>query len=782
MSNAWASKGVVGRWRAPFVLLLATLAVFFQAVFSSEAFSARDVQRSYYPLKTYWAERVSHGELPQWFPFDGMGQPYISMLVSAALHPLNALYLFFSPENALKWGLLLSYFFAALGAHGLGRRLGLSSSSALVAACTYAFSGYLVSLSNNPHYVAAAAALPWVLWWAHVYLFEGTAGSLFAGAASLALVALAGDPQNFVVASALVAALILLKPKAERFIALRRTAILLAAGAALAAPQIFPALAVRKHIAAQSYSLDAALSWSGHPLRIFEWLGGSLWLDGSGQRMLPGLAKAFDASHEAAWVDSQYLSPLVAVLVFTALGIAGFRTRARGWMFGWFFLLILWLGKHLPVAGLFHALPVWSSFRYPEKLTPWLILGLALVAGLGLERVLTDALARRRAMLASASVGGALLLVAVVEAWAGWPSSSVSTWAALSTFEQAQLHSNLSGNLIISTAVCGLFAALIYLSKAKPSLLPFLGSPLVLHLVLQGAGLYWLVPAEDLRAQPELMRHIVPSEGTRARVLSRVGSAVVPDGFSGMTIPAFMALTTAESFRPLTPSRWDVESLTPYLPAAHRALDKSEEQLEAFAPLWGTKYWVGRTTDPSPENTTELANSPELKLTLRQFTEARPRAYLSLSAGKDLDATGALTTEQARELARTSPVRSRIHPAPATGSAPPDVGASLGTVRWRQYEPEHIELDVNASYDGYLVVNDAAHPGWTATVDGQPATLLTANDVARAVALTKGSHQVAMTFSTPGLRPGLAMAGIALLGLFAFFGFAVRRGRRVDAL
>ena len=162
------------RWIRPALLLfLLTLVVFARAAFSSDAFSARDVQRSYYPLKMYWAERVSHGELPQWFPYDGMGQPYISALVSAALHPLNVLYLVFSLENALKWGLLLSYFAAAVGLFGLARRLGLSQAGAFTAASLYAFSGYLISLSNNPHYVAAAAALPFVFWAAHVYLLTG---------------------------------------------------------------------------------------------------------------------------------------------------------------------------------------------------------------------------------------------------------------------------------------------------------------------------------------------------------------------------------------------------------------------------------------------------------------------------------------------------------------------------------------------------------------------------------------------------------------------------------
>ena len=49
--------------------------------------------RVYYPLRQYWAERVSHLEFPFWYPYDGLGQSFVGMVVSGALHPTNLLYL-----------------------------------------------------------------------------------------------------------------------------------------------------------------------------------------------------------------------------------------------------------------------------------------------------------------------------------------------------------------------------------------------------------------------------------------------------------------------------------------------------------------------------------------------------------------------------------------------------------------------------------------------------------------------------------------------------------------
>ena len=47
---------------------------------------------------------------------------------------------------------------------------------------------------------------------------------------------------------------------------------------------------------------------------------------------------------------------------------------------------------------------------------------------------------------------------------------------------------------------------------------------------------------------------------------------------------------------------------------------------------------------------------------------------------------------------------------------------------------------------GYVVLNDVWHPWWTATVDGKPADILTANVLFRAVEVTPGRHQVRFEF------------------------------------
>ncbi len=53
---------------------------------------------------------------------------------------------------------------------------------------------------------------------------------------------------------------------------------------------------------------------------------------------------------------------------------------------------------------------------------------------------------------------------------------------------------------------------------------------------------------------------------------------------------------------------------------------------------------------------------------------------------------------------------------------------------------------------GYLVLNDALVPGWSATVDGRAAPIVRADYAFRAVPVPAGDHDVMMRYSPWSLR------------------------------
>ena len=80
-------------------------------------------------------------------------------------------------------------------------------------------------------------------------------------------------------------------------------------------------------------------------------------------------------------------------------------------------------------------------------------------------------------------------------------------------------------------------------------------------------------------------------------------------------------------------------------------------------------------------------------------------------------------------------------------------------VSWR---PDRVEVEVDSTQPGVLVLHDAFYPGWVVEVDGQPAPLLRANVLFRAVELSEGRHRVVFSFQ-PFAPANLRSALLGLL-------------------
>lgn len=102
------------------------------------------------------------------------------------------------------------------------------------------------------------------------------------------------------------------------------------------------------------------------------------------------------------------------------------------------------------------------------------------------------------------------------------------------------------------------------------------------------------------------------------------------------------------------------------------------------------------------------------------------------------------------------------------------------TVQVLRDDPGHITADVAATTDGHLLVADAiVRDGWTATVDGSPATITRAEGAFGAVQVPPGRHRVTLTYRPPGLVAGAAVSGAASLAIVALLTAPrIRRRRR----
>jgi uncharacterized membrane protein YfhO len=86
--------------------------------------------------------------------------------------------------------------------------------------------------------------------------------------------------------------------------------------------------------------------------------------------------------------------------------------------------------------------------------------------------------------------------------------------------------------------------------------------------------------------------------------------------------------------------------------------------------------------------------------------------------------------------------------------------AAARHLAFTRYSNEHVELSAITPITAYVVLSDVFYPGWTATIDDQPAQVYPANFAFRAVLVPPGEHRVTFTFEPVTWRVGLAISWI----------------------
>ena len=102
---------------------------------------------------------------------------------------------------------------------------------------------------------------------------------------------------------------------------------------------------------------------------------------------------------------------------------------------------------------------------------------------------------------------------------------------------------------------------------------------------------------------------------------------------------------------------------------------------------------------------------------------------------------------------------------------------TASVVRITSYEPNRLQYDVRSGRGGIIVFSEVYYPGWTATVDGQPAELGRVDYVLRALQVAPGQHQVELSFFPKSVNTTetVAYVGYVLLLLLIAVGIYVNR-------
>jgi len=148
---------------------------------------------------------------------------------------------------------------------------------------------------------------------------------------------------------------------------------------------------------------------------------------------------------------------------------------------------------------------------------------------------------------------------------------------------------------------------------------------------------------------------------------------------------------------------------------------------------------------------------------------AAPRAFIPsriITAGSEDDAAERVV-EEGFDPRTTAVVQRRPTRAP--------VAAGRGEVEVISDQNARVVLRASMDRAGLVVLDDTWAPGWTVTVDDEPAQAIKPNVVLRAAAVPRGVHTVVWSFRVPGLLIGALLSALGLVIFVGWGGWTVRR-------
>ncbi len=383
----------------PLLCLLLTLLFYHQLVFSRMIFARGDAFNYFYP---YWDARNSafrQGELPLWTTDLFMGAPLLANPQIGVYYPPNWLTAPLRAPDAITVSIVLHIALAGLGMVYLYRTVqSRSPLPALTAGAVYAFGGVLAAHVEQINQLQGLAWMPILFALYHRLLArdQSLRGMLLL-AAAWALQIFSGHTQTVFISGIglLVYALVQTGPRLRELLrGLLWLAGSFALALALASPQLLPSLELMgMSNRGGGFSLQAATAFSLPPSLL-------------GRSLLPSY-------------DGQLFGEYVAYSGVIGLGLALLAAHRRCcWLLLAGIGLALALGRHNPLYLLLGELPGFDLFRVPARFLALYSLGMALLAGRGIELLGSASYERRRVV----SVGVSALLLILLARFVLQPS------------------------------------------------------------------------------------------------------------------------------------------------------------------------------------------------------------------------------------------------------------------------------------------------------------------------------------------------------------------------
>jgi hypothetical protein len=770
---------LIREFNASVVLLLATLGFFWRILFTPDAWKPAgggDLVSFLFPTYRFAAASLRSGNLPLWNPHLYGGAPFLADMQTGVFYPFNLLLFLLAPDfayRALEWMSVLHIFLAGLFMYLCLRYLEpgrpMRIPAAMLGAVAYMFSDLFIVHFGNLNLIAIAAWLPLIILLFWRALRQQRLGLAVGAGIVLGISTLEGHLQITLfigLALALTAVVATLSPHHSPFSGSAQTrqkqgigrvwplvalAITAAVAIGLSALVLLPTLEYTRLSPRAELSYWDAARYSLVPGLL-------------GEMLVPGLFSSREpALYWGVWdrVAVGYLG--IFPLILTGLAIL----LRRGWRIRLFVILavvafLLALGGESVIHGwVYRILPGFGQLRAPARFVLLLDFGLAALAALGLDRLLSPL--DRRARNAFQGAWRGLL-------WIGGAVTIVGgAWAYLMIYQAQDRDPTLfwrvsaAGSSVIF-ALLMLAAGLAWLSarrwgRLKRTTLAWLAVGLVFF-DLATVGAYSDLGDESPMAgydHPQLVEFLKNKTG-----YSRVDSRT---DIWGVWQPNLALLD----------GLYDVSGVDNPLVVANvaRYWEGTGGRSTRLYDLLGIRYVLASKNVTLDWDKFHLAfdGDPQVKAYLNETALAR--AFIVHRAVLASNHEDAWKRIQAVDF---DPATTVI----LEGGQPLDLQVGeKADVQITRYESDELEIQVDNPAEGYLFLSDAFYPGWRAEVDGKAVEILRANYAFRGVAVPVGRHVVTMTFQPRTWIAGLGISAVTVLVLLAVAGAAWMRRRHV---
>ena len=735
------------------MLALLCGAFFWDALFLSrgQVLAGNDLANMFYHWHSFARSALAGGRLPLWNPYTLSGQPFIANPQPALFYPPTWLSLLMPVAASLSWIIVLHVWLGGAGMYAWLRAEGASRTGALFSAIVFAFSGYFLVRVQAGHLgvITTCAWLPVILWRYRVALTRRSwAASIVAGI-PVGLSFLAGHTASFVyvllgVAAYALCAVVQRWRGHQRawsgLLPLGMAAAMVVTGLALASVQLLPLAQLALQSTRQAglgYEFAARFSWPpGYLLTL----------------LVPNFFG--EPVHTGYWGEGIYDEVIfyagVLPLILALLGIR-LRHRLRT------FLLALGLGALLLAFGQYGALhpvffrwvPLFSLTRAPARAGFLFVVAVAALGGLTFSALETatdeDRLRLLRPFSAPLVLTVAGVAALIVAAGFGAFALLRETYAEVGRLWHAANRTAMF--LLLFLLSTGLLAVWRRWHRQR-AWLPALAIGIVLVDLWAFGG--------------EIVRVVDLPESAYWRIVN----SAIDDRGSWRVLP--WGLNDFDQNGGISYGLRSVFGYDPLILERYEAFITSRPDPQAKTyDLLNARYLI----TPGPQDFNEGLDAPQLVheeagVWIYERPGVLPRVWIVPQV----------------EVIADEAVLARIHDPDfdprATALVADDPSCSSGdSGEAAILRDEGNRLRVQTQGDGgLLILSEVAYPGWQATVDGIPTSIVRADYILRALCVPPGQRLVELTYEPQLPRIGLAISAASLVTITVAGMVCRRRG------